>query len=322
MAKIWYGHFDSTPDDQRELLAEDWAGYISMFLSNGVRNGGTNLQITADNGGMYTLMDEGYANLNGYFFRSVEDIANGRYFKIAHPAAHPTLPRIDRVILRLDTSIAVRQILPTVKTGIADINPIPPELTREDGVYEISLARVYVQPGAAAVKNTDITDERLDSSVCGIVNSLITADTEGLFQDFTDKFWERMGYYEASFEGQIDEQAEQFSVQHTGQKDEFDQWFGSARTNIAMLQTYDFDNLADLAQVDKITEFLADGSIEEKIVKKYDSSKIAERKTVFNEDGTISVTTVVYEEDGESVKRESTVHTSFEENGNIKEEVV
>jgi len=36
--------FDSTPDDPRQLMADDWANYIQTFITNGILNGGTNLQ--------------------------------------------------------------------------------------------------------------------------------------------------------------------------------------------------------------------------------------------------------------------------------------
>lgn len=318
MAKIWYGHFDSTPDDPRELLAEDWAGYISMFLSNGVRNGGTNLQITADGGGMYTLLNEGYANINGYFFKAQEDIAGGRYYKIPHIQANPTLPRIDRIVLRLDTSIAVRRITPEILMGEASATPKPPELTRDNNVYEISLAQVRVGADARVIKASDITDERLNAQVCGLINSLITADTEGMYQDFTDKFWERIDFYEASFESQMGNQEQQFIAQKTT----IDNWYGSVKTDIARLQTFDFDNLASFSQVDKVTEFLENGDIEERIIKKLDEKLVAERKTEFKEDGGITVVSTVFDEDGTSILNKRTINTAFNEDGSIAEEVI
>ena len=322
MAKIWYGHFDSTQEDPRELLAEDWAKYISMFLGNGIRNGGTNLQITADGAGMYTKMDEGYANINGYFFKSESDIEGGRYYTIAHPAANPELPRIDRIVLRLDRTIAVRQIVPAVITGSPSLSPTAPQLTRNNNIYEISLAQIRVPAGAAVIRPADITDERLNSNLCGIIDSLISADTAEMYQDFTDKFLEKMNFYEVSFENQLQAQGKEFEITLTSRKNDFDYWFGSAKTDIAMLQTYDFDNLAALSQVDKTTEFLEDGNIKETIRKKLDNILVAERHTVFNEDESISATVTVYQEDGETIKNQSTVNTVFEAYGNIREEVV
>lgn len=322
MAKIWYGHFDSTTDDPRELLAEDWAKYISMFLGNGILNGGTNLQITADGSGMYTRLDEGYANINGYFFKSEADIEGGRYYTVPHPLAHPELPRIDRIVLRLDRTIAVRKVIPAVITGSPSLSPTAPQLTRNNNIYELSLAQVRLSAGAEVIRPADITDERLNSDLCGLINSLITAETEGMFQDFTDKFLERMAFYEVSFENQLQAQGEEFETELNIRKNDFDYWFGSAKTDIAMLQTYDFDNLAALSQVDKVTEFLEDGNIKETIRKKLDNILVAERHTVFNEDESISVTVTVYQEDGETIKSQSTINTVFETDGSIREEVV
>ena len=97
MADIWYGHFDTEGEDVRELLAEDWARFIRSFLTDGIRNGGTALQISEDTG-LSVKMDKGEANIQGYIFNCFEDI-NGRYYNIPIPAAHPQYARIDRIVL-------------------------------------------------------------------------------------------------------------------------------------------------------------------------------------------------------------------------------
>jgi hypothetical protein len=135
MATLWAGHFDYTEEHPRELLAEQWAQYIRAWLGNGVRNGGQNLQVTAA-GGLKLRMDAGenvndvgYANIEGYIFSCAHDSISGRYFEMEAPAAHPTYGRIDRYVLRLDRTIQVLDIYPTIITGIASGSPAPPELT-------------------------------------------------------------------------------------------------------------------------------------------------------------------------------------------------
>jgi len=72
---------DSTPEDERLLLAEDWAKYVRSFVSDGVRRDGvgdigTNLHVTADTG-MAVKLDVGIASIQGYMFY-VEEDAQGR----------------------------------------------------------------------------------------------------------------------------------------------------------------------------------------------------------------------------------------------------
>jgi len=62
-------------------------------------------------------------------------------------------------------------------------------------------------------------DKRLNSSVYGLLNFFITAETEGMFRDFTDKFFEKMDFYEASFENQLQAQGEEFETELNSRKD-------------------------------------------------------------------------------------------------------
>ena len=77
--------------------------------------------------------------------------------------------RIDRVVLRRDqaTNTLTLAILPGIPAGIGAAVPLP--LTR-NGIYEISLAQVYVGPVVVAINPEDITDERGEPAICGYVS--------------------------------------------------------------------------------------------------------------------------------------------------------
>lgn len=99
-------------------------------------------------------------------------------------AADGALDRIDRVIVEWQTTTYAD--LPEVKllTGSIGSNPIAPALTNNSTVRQISLARIYVAAGATSVLPKDITDERLDSNVCGLVTDEINIDTTTMQQQF------------------------------------------------------------------------------------------------------------------------------------------
>jgi hypothetical protein len=86
MADLWYGHFDSTPEDPRMLRAHEWARYIMSFITNGIRNGGTCLQVTADTG-MQVRVDTGVAHIQGYIMR-IDENFEGRFHRVLVPDAH------------------------------------------------------------------------------------------------------------------------------------------------------------------------------------------------------------------------------------------
>ena len=80
-------------------------------------------------------------------------------------------PRIDRVVVKLN--IIDREIVLAVLTGTPSASPTAPLLTRTSDVYELCLAEIEIPQGAVTVG--EITDTRLDTELCGLVGSLVSA---------------------------------------------------------------------------------------------------------------------------------------------------
>lgn len=173
------GFFDSTADDMREYPAREFAEYFARFVGNGVFLGGTRLKVTASGQDANVNVELGYGWINGYMY-SVYD----------EPLSLPIEPattqdRIDRVILRLDTSTPVRAIRALVVQGLPGVSPSAPALVRSGNIYDLSLAQIRVIANTSIVKPENITDERLNNQVCGIVTALIDqADTTSIFNQF------------------------------------------------------------------------------------------------------------------------------------------
>lgn len=88
------------------------------------------------------------------------------------PLADGTRPRIDRIVLRYDA--AKRSTTLQVLTGAAASSPTPPEITRTSLVYDLCLAQVRRPAGSVTVQPGDITDTRLDESLCGVMRDGVT----------------------------------------------------------------------------------------------------------------------------------------------------
>lgn len=160
------GFFNSSSGD-RLYNATDFAAYFGSLVSNGIFYVNTsNLQVTPTTG-MTVSIAAGSAWINGYRYENTEALnktlttANGSY------------PRIDRIVIRW--SLLSRNITATVLTGTAAASPTAPTLTRNAEVYELCLADVLVPQAATSITTGNITDTRLNSSLCGTVNSLVTA---------------------------------------------------------------------------------------------------------------------------------------------------
>ncbi|MBE6720854.1 hypothetical protein [Clostridium sp. KNHs216] len=160
------GFFNSTSGD-RMYDASDFAGYFAKLVSSGIFYANAdNLRVTPG-GGLSVNVLAGSAWINGYAYENTETL------NLTIAAADGVNPRIDRVVVHWDA--VERQISAAVLTGTAAVSPTAPSLTRSDNIYELALADIAVAAGAVSLAAGDITDRRLDTALCGTVNSLITA---------------------------------------------------------------------------------------------------------------------------------------------------
>lgn len=187
MAKEKSKFFDSIGND-RIYQADEFAEYFRLFMTSGIKNGGTNLQVTATGAGMSVNVDYGAALIQGYGYWLENDGGGVKQLSIG---AASSMARIDRIILKLDRATAARKISLTVRSGTPSASPTPPTLVRNSSVYELSLAQVQVNPNAIKVEPANITDERYDPTVCGLINSLITLDAS-TFEAEATKTLERL----------------------------------------------------------------------------------------------------------------------------------
>lgn len=177
-------------DGDRVYRAEAFAEYFRQVLTDGILNGGYSLFCGATGTDRAVRVNPGRAWIQGYFYAlKDEDLV------LAVGEAHSTYDRIDRVVLRLDRRPQARSIRALVKAGEPSMEPLPPELQRDGDVWELSLAQVLVVHNTSVLSPENVKDERLDSSVCGLVNSLVQVDTQ--MQDEFDAFMaslETQGY--------------------------------------------------------------------------------------------------------------------------------
>ena len=160
-----YKFFNSTEADLREYEAGDFANYFGSIYTSGLLFEDNNLalQVTT-NGALTTKVGSGKALIKGHSYENTSPLV-----MVHNPS---TGGRIDRIVLRMDLGFDKRYIKLFVKEGTASS---PPSLTRTEQVYELSLARVKVRAGATSITASDITDERLDETVCGPVTAMVSA---------------------------------------------------------------------------------------------------------------------------------------------------
>lgn len=187
--------FNSVSGD-RKYKAEDWASYFSSIIGNGVFPiPSTGLQVVAGNG-MQVTVKPGKAWTNGYFYNNTSDLA------LTLATADGVLKRIDRIVIQWN--LTDRTIRAKIKSSSFNAYPTAPTLQRDADIYELALADVYVGAGVTAITQSNITDQRLNTYLCGVVAAAVDQiDTE-------------------SFNAQLQAWFQEYS---SNAQDEFQTWF-------------------------------------------------------------------------------------------------
>lgn len=158
-------HFDSDPNGDRAVSDSDIREVFKAVWSNGVttvKADGSDMQVQAV-GGMKVKVMPGGCVIEGALGR------NTREETINIAQAHPSLKRIDRIVVRLDLSDSVRNMLIYKKEGTPSTTPIAPNLVQQPNYYELALADIYVGAGATDITSAVILDQRPDRELCGFV---------------------------------------------------------------------------------------------------------------------------------------------------------
>lgn len=205
--------FNSVAGD-RKSGADSFAAYFASFITNGVfPNPGTNLQVVS-NSDMTVTVSIGKGWIAGYFY------LNDAVLILPIDVADGVLKRIDRIALRMD--VVDRSIVAVVKKGTFASSPVALALQRDADAYELALADVYVAAGVTSITGAAITDQRMNTALCGWVNSLIQADTTAIFDQYQAWFTAQSGAYVIDMAGnEADFQAQ------------FDDWFATVQGQLA-----------------------------------------------------------------------------------------
>ena len=143
-----------------EYSAADFCKVLGWWRGEGVIPDHLNeLEVYGDSSGMQVKVRSGRALLDpkgaapatGFYESDAEEV-------LAIGAAHGTLLRIDRVVVR--RTAASKAIALAVLAGTPASSPSAPALTQTSATYEVSLAQVLVGAGVVTIQAGDVTDER------------------------------------------------------------------------------------------------------------------------------------------------------------------
>lgn len=238
-----YGLFDAADPEapDRVYSSEAFARLFRTIMRDGtVHNDGDELAVSPTvPAAMSVDVGTGMALVQGRY------LINDAALTLAVEAADPSYPRIDRVVVRAD--LVGRTVHAVVKKGTAAASPVAPALTRTAETWELSLAQVRVEAGATSIVAAKITDERANTSLCGVAAPVYVPSSQlevvgavdmqgkaltGLPAPSGSVDAARKGYVDAEIAGKIGG----FGISQVA-IDANKDWGGKSITNVGSIQT-------------------------------------------------------------------------------------
>ena len=157
------------PANDFDFDAADVAAYLAG-LTSGVFSSAEDFPVTAA-GGLKVTVGAGRGWVHPSRFTGYS-ITKRKADTLTLPLADPSLPRIDRIVMRYDAGARAASL--QVLQGTASSTPTAPAISRTELIYDLCLAEITRPAGSTAVTTGQITDTRLDEKLCGIVRDGVT----------------------------------------------------------------------------------------------------------------------------------------------------
>lgn len=126
------------------------------------------------------------SNMDGIVWWNDNEKNSGAKLQLTIDPADGVLNRIDRIVVEWKTTNYVEYPEIKVLKGSIASTAIVPSLSNNSTVRQISLARINIPAGTTEISAGNITDERLDPTVCGLVTEAVTADTSVINAQFEE----------------------------------------------------------------------------------------------------------------------------------------
>lgn len=163
-----FGGFFNSVNGDRKYKAEDFANYFKTFIGNGINPSTDNLRVVKVSNSQVKILP-GSACINGYLYLNTTELTK---------QITTGVTRVDRVVLRLD--IVNRALNIVILHGSTSS---PPNLTRNNSVHELSLAKITIKNDTVAIE-----DERGQTSLCGYMTFLGKDDLQSMWDLFNEQW--------------------------------------------------------------------------------------------------------------------------------------
>lgn len=172
----------SFPNNQDEYIGAEEVMKWLHGRTSGVFGADANAAVAAVQNSMAVTVSDGVGWIankgkDGIVWWNDTEETSGSKLQLSIDAADSVFNRIDRIIVEWKTANYIDYPEIKVLKGTPAVTAVAPSLTNSSTVRQLSLARISIPAGTAELTNSLITDERLDTSVCGLVTDNISIDT-------------------------------------------------------------------------------------------------------------------------------------------------
>lgn len=195
------GFFNAEYQDgeyDRVYNAEQFAAYFAAFIGNGIFGGKLEelLPLANDPNNMSVNILSGRAWINGWWY------INDETLNMPIEIADGILSRKDIIVVRW--GVAEREVWLQVIKGEPSYQPQAPEIRRDADYFDLKLCEIDIPAGTSKITQSQITDTRLDNTVCGLVTGVVDQiDTTALYLQFNQQFGDWFTAVKEQFDGDV-----------------------------------------------------------------------------------------------------------------------
>lgn len=267
-----YGFYNSK-DHDRVYDARDFSRIFDGIINDGVYATIGDCFIVKALSGFTITVGTGRAWFNGTWS------LNDSLLPITMPLPDVVRPRIDAVVLEVDTRDSVRTNSIKVIEGIPDTNPSYPLLTGEDGVYRHPLCYIRRKPNSIEIIQSDIENQvgfKETPFVTGIIDTIDPNELLIQWKVYLDDFVRAKTEEFLDWMKSQDEMASDFKGKS---EEEYKNWLDSIQQTINIW----FEDIKNTLDEDAVTNLYM--KIRENDLEHVITVGFADGKKVFSDDG-------------------------------------
>lgn len=224
------GFFNAEYQDgeyDRVYNAEQFAAYFAAFIGNGIFGGKLEelLPLANNPNNMSVNILSGRAWINGWWYLNDETL------NMPIEIADGILSRKDIIVVRWGN--AERNVWLQVIKGEPSYQPQVPEIRRDADYFDLKLCEIDIPAGTSKITQSQITDTRLDNTVCGLVTGVVDQiDTTSLYLQFRSQFSDFMEVNEEQYTEWYTGMQTSFTNWMNDEKADFDEWYAHIQSII------------------------------------------------------------------------------------------